>query len=165
MWIWSKNLIIEVLHRLSRYLCCNFYLFVYTAIHHVCENCEHFHYYMGIWRCRCPFLHSLDVPVKVFANSLAVLNLQKLGRADHVHCFQTQMRESCWLVWFWVDKRPICCFFFCKKSLDIWTRFCVDISIFVVAAERGTHYWTHVPKWLFKVHKMWGAPSCMPTCY
>ena len=41
------------------------------------------------------FLHSLDVLIKMFANSLAVLNQQTLGRADHVHCFQTQLTESC----------------------------------------------------------------------
>ena len=41
------------------------------------------------------FLHSLDVLIKMFTNSLAVLNQQKLGRTDHVHCFQAQLTESC----------------------------------------------------------------------
>ena len=36
-----------------------------------------------------PFLHSLDVPIRIFANSLAVLDQQTLGMIDHVHCFQT----------------------------------------------------------------------------
>ena len=35
------------------------------------------------------FLHSLDVPIKMFANSLAVINQKTLGTTDHVHCFQT----------------------------------------------------------------------------
>ena len=34
-----------------------------------------------------PFLQSLDVLIKMFTNSLAVLNQQILGRANHVHCF------------------------------------------------------------------------------
>ena len=41
------------------------------------------------------FLHNLDVLIKMFANSLAVLSQQTLGRADHVHCFQAQLTESC----------------------------------------------------------------------
>ena len=36
-----------------------------------------------------PFLYSLEVPIKMFANSLAVLNQRTLRRTDHVHCFQT----------------------------------------------------------------------------
>ena len=31
----------------------------------------------------------------MFVNSLAVLKQQTLGRADYVHCFQTQLTESC----------------------------------------------------------------------
>ena len=57
----------------------------------------------GVWviRAKPTFLHSLDVPMKLFANSLAVLNQQTLGWTDHVHCFQTQLTESCLvLVWF-----------------------------------------------------------------
>ena len=38
---------------------------------------------------KSPFLHSLDVPIKMFANSLAVLNQQTLEMTDRVHCFQT----------------------------------------------------------------------------
>ena len=43
------------------------------------------------------FLHGLDVLIKMFVNSLTVLNQhqQTLGRIDHVHCFQTQLTESC----------------------------------------------------------------------
>ena len=72
----------------------------------------------GVWIiCAKPsFLHSLDVPIKIFANSLAVLNQQTPRRIDHVHCFQTQLMESCLVVWFWVDKRPICSFFLYKKQ-------------------------------------------------
>ena len=44
-------------------------------------------------------LPSLDVPIKMFANSLAVLNQQTLGRTDHAHCFQTQFTESCLVTW------------------------------------------------------------------
>ena len=61
-----------------------------------------------------PFLHSLDVPIKMFANSLVVLNQQTLVTAYHVHCFQTQLTESCLVVWFKVDKRPVCYFFLYK---------------------------------------------------
>ena len=64
-----------------------------------------------------PSLHSPDVPIKMFANSLAVLNQQTLGRTDHVHCYQTQLTESCLVVWFWVDKRSVC-FFPCKKQSE-----------------------------------------------
>ena len=66
----------------------------------------------GVWVicAKPPFLHSLDVPIKMFANNLAVLNQQTLRRINHVHCFQTQFMESCLVVWFWVDKRPIFCF-------------------------------------------------------
>ena len=31
----------------------------------------------------------------MFANGLAVLSQQTLGRTDHVHCFQAQLTESC----------------------------------------------------------------------
>ena len=72
----------------------------------------------GVWviRAKPPSLHSLDVPIKMFANSLVVLKKQTLGRADHVHCFQTQLTEICLVVWFWVDKRPIYSFFLYKKQ-------------------------------------------------
>ena len=73
-----------------------------------------------------PFLHSLDVPIKMFANNLAVLNQQTLRRINHVHCFQTQFMESCLAVWFWVDKRPIFCFSIKKNSLDTQILFSVD---------------------------------------
>ena len=42
-----------------------------------------------------PFLYSLDVLIKMFANSIAVLNKPTLGRTDHVHCLQGQLTESC----------------------------------------------------------------------
>ena len=43
------------------------------------------------------FLHSLDVLIKMLVNSLTVLNQRQktMGRIDHVHCFQTQLTESC----------------------------------------------------------------------
>ena len=135
MWIRSKNLIIKVLHRLPRHL---LVVFLHINPPYLWKLWTFLLLYGHLKVSRCPFLHSLDVLVKMFTNSLAVLNLQILGRTDHVHCFQKQLRESCWLVWFWVDKRPVCCFFFYKKSLDTWTRFCVDISVFVVGAQRGT---------------------------
>ena len=72
----------------------------------------------GVWVifAKPPFLHSLDIPIKMFANSLAALNQQTLGRIDHAHCFQMQLSESCHVVWFWVDKKPIRCFFFYEKQ-------------------------------------------------
>ena len=74
----------------------------------------------GIWVicAKLPFLPSLDVPIKMFANSLAILNQQTLRRINHVHCFQTQLTESCLVVCFWVDKRFICCFFLNKKQSE-----------------------------------------------
>ena len=68
---------------------------------------------------KTPFLHSVDVLIKMFANSLTVLNQQTLGRTDHVHCFQMQLMESCLVVWFWVDKRPVSCFVLYKKTVWI----------------------------------------------
>ena len=43
----------------------------------------------GIWLiwAKLPFLHSLDALVKMFANSLTVLNQETMGRTNHVHCF------------------------------------------------------------------------------
>ena len=43
----------------------------------------------GVWVicAKATFLHSLDVQIKMFTNSLTVLNQQTLGRTDHVHCF------------------------------------------------------------------------------
>ena len=43
----------------------------------------------------CENFHSYIVLIKMFVNSLAVLKQQTLGRADYVHCFQTQLTESC----------------------------------------------------------------------
>ena len=51
-----------------------------------------------------PFLHSLDDLIKMFANSLAVLNPETPRKTDHIPCFQTQLTESCLVVWFWIDK-------------------------------------------------------------
>ena len=55
-----------------------------------------------------PFLYSLHVPIKMFANGLVFLNQQTLRRAvrraAHAHCFQTQLTESYLVVWFCVDK-------------------------------------------------------------
>ena len=80
----------------------------------------------GIWAicAKPPYLTSFDVQIKMFANSLALLNQQTQGRTDHVHCFQTQLMESCLVVWLWVDKRPTS--FSIKNSLDTQTRFWVD---------------------------------------
>ena len=38
------------------------------------------------------------------ANSLAVLNPETPRKTDHIPCFQTQLTESCLVVWFWIDK-------------------------------------------------------------
>ena len=65
------------------------------------------------------FLHGLDVPIKLIANSLAVLNQQTMEGTDHVHCFQTQLMKKCLVVWFWVNKRAVSCFFLYKNSLDM----------------------------------------------
>ena len=56
----------------------------------------------GVWVicAKSPFQHSLDVPIKMFANSLAVLNQQ-----IHVHCFQTQLTESFYISIFLVGAR------------------------------------------------------------
>ena len=44
-----------------------------------------------------------------------------LGRTEHVHCFQTQLTERCLVAWFWVDKKPACCFFlYVKQSGRFW---------------------------------------------
>ena len=61
----------------------------------------------GVWViiAKSSFLHSLDVPIKMFANSIAVSNQQILEKTNHVHCFQTQSTKSCLAVWFWVGKR------------------------------------------------------------
>ena len=52
-----------------------------------CENFRHLWVFQGVWVicAKPPFLNSLDVPIKMFANSLAILNQQTLGRIDHVH--------------------------------------------------------------------------------
>ena len=65
----------------------------------------------GVWEicAKPPFLHSLDVQIKMLPNSLPVLNQQTLGKIDHVHCPETLLIESCLLVWFLVDERPACC--------------------------------------------------------
>ena len=71
----------------------------------------------GVWVIcvKPPFLHSLDVPIKMFTNSPAVLNQETQRLTDHVYCFQRQLTESCLVVWFWVDKSLFCCFFLYKK--------------------------------------------------
>ena len=57
-----------------------------------CENFCHVWVFEGIWviRAKPPFLHTLDVPIKMFAHILAKLKQQTLGRTNHIHCFQTQ---------------------------------------------------------------------------
>ena len=47
--------------------------------------------FQGVWVicAKSPFVLSLDVPIKMFANSLAILNQQ-----TRVHCFQTQLTEK-----------------------------------------------------------------------
>ena len=53
----------------------------------------------GVWVicARSAFLHSVDVPIKMFTNSLAILNQQTPGTTNQVHCFQV---ESCLVDWF-----------------------------------------------------------------
>ena len=68
---------------------------------------------IGVICAKHPFLHSLNVLIKMFTNSLAVLNQQTLGMTslavlnqqtlgitNHTHCFQTQLIESCVVDWF-----------------------------------------------------------------
>ena len=43
---------------------------------------------------KLPFLRDLDVLIKMFGNSLAVLNVQTLGRNYYFQCFQTKLTES-----------------------------------------------------------------------
>ena len=63
-----------------------------------------------------PFLHSLDVPIKMFTNSLAVLNQKTLRWTSRVLCFQRQLTESCLVVWFWPEKDPSVVSFSIKKQ-------------------------------------------------
>ena len=49
---------------------------------------------------KSPFLRSLNVPIKMFTNSLTVLNQQTLGTTDHTHYFQTYLTKSCLVDWF-----------------------------------------------------------------
>ena len=113
---------------------------------------------MWVFECVCvicvksPFLHSLDVPMKMFANSLTILNQQTWGMIDCVHCFQTQFTESCLVVWFQVDKRRVCYFFLYKRKSGYpdqvlvdgeWNRPHVYLSV-VVGARQGTHQHTLV---------------------
>ena len=71
--------------------------------------------YVSVIIAKSSLLHSLDVLIKMFANRIAVLNQQIPGKTDPVHCFQIQLMKNCLVVWFWVDKRPVCCFFLYKK--------------------------------------------------
>ena len=79
-------------------------MLVFESVWVICENPS--------------FLYSLNVPIKMFVNSVAVLTQKTLGSIDHVHCFQTQSTESC-LVWFWVGKRAVCLFVLYKKTVWI----------------------------------------------
>ena len=55
-----------------------------------------------------------------------------LGRTNHVHYFQTQLTKSCLVVWFWIDKRPVFCFFLSiKHSLDTQT---MSLPLFFLTA-------------------------------
>ena len=69
----------------------------------------------GIWviRVKPPFLQNL-VPIKMFANSHAVLNKKILERAGHVNYFQTELsgflvldRQETGLVFFLCKKGPV----------------------------------------------------------
>ena len=111
----------------------------------------------GIWVIcvKTPFLHSLVVPIKMFTNSLAILKQRTMRRTNYVHCFETQLNESCVVLWLWVDKRPFCCFFLNKNNMDTQTRIWVDgewnrlfkftsyseifLSLHIVDRRRGTH--------------------------
>ena len=62
---------------------------------------------------KSPFLQNL-VPIKMFANSRAVLNKKILGRTGHVHYFQTELsgflvldRQETGLVFFLCKKGPV----------------------------------------------------------
>ena len=68
-------------------------VWVYESIWVICSN--------------TPFQH-FDLVIKMFFNSLTVLNQQALKRTVHVHWFQTQLMEL-YQVWFWVGKRPVFC--------------------------------------------------------
>ena len=125
MCIWSKKLIIEVLHRLRQqdtfgvtFSC----LFTQQSAMLLQENISMYDntveydnisaivwVYESIWAIfsNTPFQH-FDLVIKMFFNILTVLNQQVLKRTVHVHCFETQLMELC-QVWFWVDKRPVFC--------------------------------------------------------
>ena len=72
----------------------------------------------GVWiiYSKPTFLQSLVVLIKMFPNSLAVLNQQRPGMTYRAYCFQTQLMESCLVLWFWVGKRPVCFFSLYKKQ-------------------------------------------------
>ena len=126
------------------------------------KKCENLLYYVGkrsdegVWVicAKTSFLHSIDVLIKMFANSLAVLNQETLYRTDHVHWFQILLMETCLVVWFWLDNKT-CCFLFQKKSghagrlgsglmvsrIDLQFTFYskkFDIYFFIVGAQQGT---------------------------
>ena len=109
----------------------------------------------GVWVicAKPPLLHCLDVLIKMPANSLAVLNQQTLGRTNHAHFSQTLLTESCLVVWLWIVRRPICCFFLDKKvwihrlgtrlmvsgiDLKFTLKYSEIFLFFVVGAQRGT---------------------------
>ena len=112
-------------------------------------------YIVSMSRLRCS-LHSLDVPIKMFANSIAVLNQQIPGNTDHTHSFQTQLMKGCLVVWLWVDKRPVCCnFLYGKQSgypdqvlvkvsgIDLKFTFCSEILLSLYQAHGEVHVSVH----------------------
>ena len=67
-----------------------------------------------------PLLHSPDVLIKMFANSIAVLNQQTMERTDNVHCYQTQL-PGCLVL----GRQETCVSFSVKSSLNTQARFWV----------------------------------------
>ena len=124
------------------------------------------------------FLHSLYVQIKMFPNSLALFNQPTMGRTDHAHCFQIQLTKSCLVVWLWVDKRRVCCFFPLSLWKTVWVprldsrlmlsgiglKFTFTLKHFFLCSKFMARF-TLVHKRLFEVHGMWGAQSCMQTSY
>ena len=127
----------------------------------------------GIWKicAKPPFLHSLDVPIKMFTNSLAVLHQKTLERTDRIHCFQILqilLIESCLVVWFQVDKSLwfpslkkvwICRLDSGLMVSGIYLKFIFYSKkfsnyFFVVRGQGGAHQCTRVHERLFEAQKM-----------
>ena len=119
---------------------------------------------------RSPFLHSLNVPIKMFTNSLAVLNQQTLRTTDHTHCFFflsllsniVDGKLSGWLV---LGRQETCLLFFSLWN-KVWiARLGSGLMVNGIDLTFTLHSCTLVHERLFEVHEMWGARSCTQTCY